>query len=223
MRSQGIRAVLFDSGGVLIRPIGGRWNPRFDFEPTVQEVAPHLTDQDFQRAIEAGERFLESAPADHTPDDYHRAMLHELGVPPTLDLLLDLRRPLDPATVVEPYPEVPDVLSDLKAIGARMAVVSDGQPGLETLHAGLGIAHFFEAYAISAELGCTKPDPRMYAHASGSLGLDPAECLFVDDVPQLVTAAIELGYQGCAVLRDGSQADDIPTVNDLRSLLPLIR
>jgi HAD superfamily hydrolase (TIGR01509 family) len=150
-------------------------------------------------------------------------MLHELGVPPTLDLLLDLRRPLDPATVVEPYPEVPDVLSDLKAIGARMAVVSDGQPGLETLHAGLGIAHFFEAYAISAELGCTKPDPRMYAHASGSLGLDPAECLFVDDVPQLVTAAIELGYQGCAVLRDGSQADDIPTVNDLRSLLPLIR
>jgi HAD superfamily hydrolase (TIGR01509 family) len=221
--SRRIRAVLFDSGGVLIRPIGGRWNPRFDFEPTVQKVAPHLTDQDLRRAIAAGERFLESAPADHTPDDYHRAMLHEIGVPPAADLLLDLRRPLDPATVVEPYPEVPDVLSDLEAIGVRMAVVSDNQPGLQTLHDGLGIAHFFDAYAISAELGCTKPDPRMYAHASDSLGLDPAECLYVDDVPQLVTAAIELGYQGRAVLRDDSQADQVPTVSDLRALLPLIR
>jgi HAD superfamily hydrolase (TIGR01509 family) len=117
---------------------------------------------------------------------------------------------------------VPDVLSDLKAIGVRMAVVSDNQPGLETLHDGLGLAHFFESYAISAELGCTKPDPRIYAHASDSLGLDPPECLFVDDVPRLVAAAIELGYQGCAVLRDGSQADEIPTVSDLRALLPLI-
>jgi HAD superfamily hydrolase (TIGR01509 family) len=115
-------------------------------------------------------------------------MLHEIGVSPTADLLVDLRRPLDPATVVEPYPEVPDVLNDLKAIGVRMAVVSDNQPGLESLHDGLGIAHFFEAYAISAELGCIKPDPRMYAHASDSLGLDPAECLFVDDVPRLVIA-----------------------------------
>jgi HAD superfamily hydrolase (TIGR01509 family) len=219
--SQRIRAVLFDSGGVLIRPVGGRWNPRFDFEPTVQQVAPHLTDQDFRRAIQAGERFFESAPADHTRDDYHRAMLWEIGVPPTADLLLDLRRPLDPATV-EPYPEVLDVLNELAASGVRMAVVSDNQPGLETLHDGLGIAHFFEAYAISAELGCTKPDPRMYAHASDSLGLDPAECLFVDDVPRLVTAAIELGYQGCAVLRDGSQADEVPTVSNLRALLPLI-
>jgi hypothetical protein len=31
-------------------------------------------------------------------------MLREIGIPPTTDLLVDLRRPLDPATVVEPYP-----------------------------------------------------------------------------------------------------------------------
>ena len=27
-----IQGILFDSGGVLIRPVGGRWNPRYDFE-----------------------------------------------------------------------------------------------------------------------------------------------------------------------------------------------
>jgi HAD superfamily hydrolase (TIGR01509 family) len=174
-------------------------------------------------AIEAGERFFESAAADHTRDDYHRAMLREIGVPPTAELLLELRRPLDPAAVVEPFPEVLDVLSDLKARGVRMAVVSDNQPGLETLHDGLGLAHFFEAYAISAEVGCTKPDSRIYAHASGSLGLEPGDCLVVDDVPRLVAGAMRLGYQGCAVLRDGTQLDEVPTVRDLRGLLSLIR
>ncbi len=33
------KAVLSNSGGILIRPIGGRWNPRFDFEPTLLRVA----------------------------------------------------------------------------------------------------------------------------------------------------------------------------------------
>jgi len=31
----GYQAVLFDSGGVLMRPSGGRWNPRTDFEAIV--------------------------------------------------------------------------------------------------------------------------------------------------------------------------------------------
>lgn len=57
-------------------------------------------------------------------------------------------------------------------------MVSDAWPGLADLHAGLGISRFFEAYAISAVLGCNKPDPRMYHHASAALNLAPAQCLF---------------------------------------------
>jgi HAD superfamily hydrolase (TIGR01509 family) len=220
--SGGIRAVLFDSGGVLIRPVGGRWNPRFDFEAVLRDAAPHLTEEDIGRAIAVGDRYLATAPATHTRDDYHRAMLHELGVPPARDLLAALSRPLDATTVVEPYPEVLEVLEDLAARGVRMAVVSDNDVGLRALHDGLGIARFFEAYAISAALGCTKPDPRMYAHASDALGLAPAECLFVDDVPELVAAAIGLGYRGCAVLRGDEQADGVPAVRDLRGLLRLV-
>ncbi|WP_030944063.1 HAD-IA family hydrolase [Streptomyces sp. NRRL S-646] len=64
----------------------------------------------------------------------------------------------------------------------------------------------FEAYAISAVLGCRKPDPRMYRHASDALGLRAAECVFVDDDPELVAAAIELGCSGRALCRDGVPA-----------------
>lgn len=47
------------------------------------------------------------------------------------------------------------MLNALEADGVRMAVVTDNQPYLRELHDGIGIARFFEAYAISAQLGCT--------------------------------------------------------------------
>jgi putative hydrolase of the HAD superfamily len=35
-----LKAVLFDSGGVLMQPIGARWNPRADFEDSIDELLP---------------------------------------------------------------------------------------------------------------------------------------------------------------------------------------
>lgn len=45
----------------------------------------------------------------------------------------------------------------------------------------------------------------MYRHASETLGMSPGECVFVDDDPELVAAAVELGYVGRA--RGNSGAD----------------
>jgi putative hydrolase of the HAD superfamily len=94
--------------------------------------------------------------------------------------------------------------------------------GLPDLHAGLGMGEFFEAYAMSGVLGCRKPDPRMYHHASEALGLVPAQCLFVDDDPELVAAAIALGYGGRAMCRDGTPpSDGTPFISSLDQLLEL--
>jgi hypothetical protein len=54
------KAVLFDSGGVLMQPVGGPWNPRADFEPTVLQRAPQLSRARFAEAIAAGDRFMAS-------------------------------------------------------------------------------------------------------------------------------------------------------------------
>jgi putative hydrolase of the HAD superfamily len=206
---EGIRAVLLDSGGVLIQPIGGRWNPRADFESTVLSHAPWVTADQFAAGIAAGDRFMAEQPGT-TPDysDYHKVILAHLGVQATPELLAELVRPVDPATLLETFPEVPGTLRELRRRGVRMAVVSDAWPELPDLHRALGIDEFFEAYAISAVLGCRKPDPRMYHHASTALGLEPAQCLFVDDDPALVRAAIELGYAGRALRRGGGGEAD---------------
>ncbi|WP_027342114.1 HAD family hydrolase [Hamadaea tsunoensis] len=195
-------AVLFDSGGVLMRPKGGRWNPRADFEDILREHFPTLTDADLAGAVEAGDAYFAGALSTPDYDDYHRVMLARLGLTATPELLADLRRPVDPKVILETFPDVLPTLRALRGRGVRMAVVSDAWAELPQLHDALGLGGFFEAYAISQLLGCHKPDPRMYRYASDALGLQPAQCLFVDDAPDLVEAAIALGYQGRAVLRE---------------------
>ncbi|MER7172690.1 HAD family hydrolase [Streptomyces mesophilus] len=222
----GVSAVLFDSGGVLMQPLGGRWNPRADFEPTVLAHSPGITDGQFAEAVAAGDRFLDAATDTPPYDDYHRILLDHLGIEGTPGLLAELSREVDPATVLEVFPDVLGTLDELGRRGVRMAVVSDAWPELPALHDRLGLGGYFEAYAISAVLGCNKPDPRMYHHASEALGLAPAQCLFLDDDPELVAAAIALGYEGLAVSRPGAPAGGaapagVASIGSLSELLEL--
>jgi len=215
-------AVLFDSGGVLMQPIGGRWNPRADFEQTVLSHAPGITPQQFAAAIAVGDRFMSEAPGTPDFDSYHRVILGELGIDASDALLAELTRPVEPTAFLETFPDVLPTLQELRRRGVRMAVVSDAWPELPELHSSLGISDFFEAYAISAVLECRKPDPRMYHHASSALGLEPAQCLFIDDDPALVEAAIALGYAGRALRRtDGGEPCDVPSITTLGELLSL--
>jgi FMN phosphatase YigB (HAD superfamily) len=218
-----MRAVLFDSGGVLMQPIGGRWNPRADFEDILRSHFPALTDAQLTHAIAAGDAFFAAATTTPDYDDYHRTMLRHLGIEPSPDLLSDLRRPVEPATILETFSDVLPTLRSLKQRGVRMAVVSDAWAELPKLHEALGLGGFFEAYAISELVGCHKPDPRMYHHASEALGLAPHECLFLDDAPDLVAAAIDLGYHGRAVIRGSEPIPaDIPSIRALDEILPLV-
>ncbi|MFD0629178.1 hypothetical protein ACFQ2K_47755 [Streptomyces sanglieri] len=66
---------------MLIQPIGGPWNPRADFEQTVLAHAPSITPDQFAAAISTGDHFFATSSSTPDYDDYHRGMLHHLGVP----------------------------------------------------------------------------------------------------------------------------------------------
>lgn len=212
-----------------MRPIGGRWNPRADFEPTVLSRHPGIDEERFAAAFAAGDEYMAAAGSTPDLDAYHRVVLERLGIAPVPDLLAELVRPVSADVVLEVFPDVLRTLEALRARGVRMAVVSDAWPNLPLLHSELGIDEFFEAYAISAVLGCRKPDPRMYRHASDALGLRPAQCLFIDDDPGLVSAAIDLGYQGRWMRRDAAVPGDdrsaaaaaVPSLASLTELIEL--
>jgi putative hydrolase of the HAD superfamily len=189
-----IRGVLFDSGDVLIRPIGGRWNPRYDFEDIILAHHPGTPVERFPEAFAAGQRVLDAGTTTANRTDYHRAMLAVLGIDaPSAALLGELEAPAA-GPAVKVFPDVRPVLEQLRAWGVGMAVVSDNWAGLEDGYRELGIERYFAGFVISEVLGCNKPDPRMYAAGRELLGLDPGACLFVDDDPQLVLAAIQLGH-----------------------------
>jgi epoxide hydrolase-like predicted phosphatase len=61
----------------------------------------------------------------------------------------------------------------------------------------------FDAVVISAEVGMRKPEPRIFLHAADLLGLQPHECLFIDDIQANVTAAEQLGFT-CVLHQDSA-------------------
>jgi HAD superfamily hydrolase (TIGR01509 family) len=220
------RGVLFDAGGTLIQPIGGRWNPRYDFEMITLRHLPHLFTSSaagpLTVAFAAGQRMLDAASGTANRTEYHREILRALGVDrPPAALLAELEAP-SAGPPVEAYPEVRAVLDRLREHGVAMAVVSDSWPELVDLFGQLDLQKYFPTIVISAVLGCRKPDPRMYRAGSDGVGLPPSECLFVDDDPALVAAAIDLGYGGVTITRGDDPPRDTPWITTLDELLPIL-
>ncbi len=54
----------------------------------------------------------------------------------------------------------------------------------------------FDAVVISAEAGMRKPEPRIFLHVTALLDLEPAECIFIDDIEANVLAAEAVGMVG---------------------------
>lgn len=219
-----VEGLLLDSGDTIIGPKGGRWNPRFDFEDVLLRHWPDAPADRFAAAFDAGRRFLDGCRTTPPRDLYHRAILQHLGMDePSEELLTDLDASLPPSEVVEVFPEVPSTLDELRSRGLKMAIVSDNWSGLDQIYDRLGLGRYFDAFIVSEEVGCCKPDPRMYWTASEALGLAPHQCLFVDDHAELVAAALALGYAGVTIDRTGTEpAGDVPRIASLDELLRLV-
>jgi putative hydrolase of the HAD superfamily len=53
----------------------------------------------------------------------------------------------------------------------------------------------FDVIVISGEVGMRKPDPEIFRVTAEKLGVPPGECVFVDDHPGHLKAALELGMK----------------------------
>jgi epoxide hydrolase-like predicted phosphatase len=57
------------------------------------------------------------------------------------------------------------------------------------------LAELFDGVVISGEVGIRKPAPEIYLMGAQRVGLDPSECVFVDDLPFNLEPAAELGME----------------------------
>lgn len=116
---------------------------------------------------------------------------------------------------MRPQPAMLEAVRAARRAGVRTALVSnswgvDGYP--EDLFTDL-----FDAVVISGRVGLRKPDPEIYRLAAGKLGLEPGECVFVDDLPGNLAPAARLGM---AVIRHRDPAETIAALADLFELEP---
>ncbi len=72
-----------------------------------------------------------------------------------------------------------------------------------------------DVIVISGEHGVRKPSRRLYQIACDGLGVDPPNCVMVDDVPRNLSGAARLGIRG---VHHTNAADTIQQLNELFGL-----
>ena len=79
-------------------------------------------------------------------------------------------------------PGVPEALARLRAAGLRLVVVSNADGTVEEGLTRAGLRDHLHAVVDSQVVGFEKPDPRIFHHALGLFGSDPARTLHVGDI-----------------------------------------
>ncbi len=124
-------------------------------------------------------------------DDLSWGLEPELGHRPTLHRFREIY--FDALHANEP---MLDLMRELRNRGFRMAILTNNVREWEELwRSKLPLDEIFELIVDSAWVGMRKPDPAIYLLTVERLddGLEPPECLFVDDNEPNVEAARELG------------------------------
>lgn len=96
---------------------------------------------------------------------------------------------------LDPNDELFDHLRSLHGQGLKMALLTNNVREWEPLwRSMLPIDEIFEVVVDSAFVGCRKPDPEIYAITLERLGgVDPGECVFIDDMEANCAAGRDLG------------------------------
>jgi len=116
------------------------------------------------------------------------------------------------AGVWELYPEVPEVLQELKA-RYQLAVISNFDGRLRFILQQLGIAQLFAHVFISSEIGAEKPAPEIFRRALRFIELEPSEVLHVgDDLERDWKAANDAGLSVFRLDRRQNSLRDLLTI-----------
>ncbi|WP_212524776.1 haloacid dehalogenase type II [Actibacterium sp. MT2.3-13A] len=109
------------------------------------------------------------------------------------------------------YPEVPAMLTRLKAAGMNTAILSNGSPEmLEGAVSSAGIGDLLDDVLSVESVGVFKPHPSVYDLVRARFGCDKAEVLFVSSNGWDAGCAAGYGFTTAWVNRAGQPVDRLP-------------
>jgi HAD superfamily hydrolase (TIGR01509 family) len=127
---------------------------------------------------------------------------------------------------IEPMPGLVNILQKIKDKGYKMGVGTSSVPEIiEIVLNRCGIRQYFEAIANSGEAGKSKPAPDVFLLAAQKLGVDPQNCIVVEDSKNGIAAAKAanmycVAYCPASSNQDVSKADTVIShYNELACIL----
>ena len=96
--------------------------------------------------------------------------------------------------------EVRETLDALRAKGLKLAIGSSSKNTPFILHQ-IGLEGYFDAVSDSNNITRSKPDPEVFLKAAEGIGLEPQDCVVVEDAHAGVEAAVAGGFR-CAAMGD---------------------
>ena len=175
------RAVLFDHDGTLV-----------DTEPIWAEGKTRL-------AAQYGATWTEQDTLDclGQPMAMTTRRLQELGVDlPETELHAALGTIIRELVTDEPVTFLPGIaalLEELDQAGVPAAIVTNATVEIASRTAQQGPKGLFRALIGNESVTSPKPDPQPYLLAAEQLGVDPTECVALEDSPSGVTSATRAG------------------------------
>ncbi len=133
--------------------------------------------------------------------------------------LLDLYKSLSP------YPEVKNVLENLKKKNYKLAILSNGTPSLlNELVSNNNLDNLFEDIFSIEEVKVYKPDSKVYDIPVKKYGIKPSEITFLSANTWDVSGGGNYGYNSVWVNRNKSQFDflDYKPINKIDNLTQLL-
>lgn len=124
------------------------------------------------------------------------------------------------------YPEVPEVLRELKERGLRIGLASSSpMKAIRNMLKECALADCFSCVVSGYELPESKPNPEVYYKAMQAIGCGPGECLVGEDSTHGVEAGAAAGAKVAARMDERFPFDQskasyfIRTLRDLREIL----
>lgn len=203
-----LRGVIFDMDGVLTDS-----EPAFyaAVNDVLARYGTHIAQDEYAR-------FIGSA----TPDMWSGVIALK-QLPVSLDEIIAEYEPPLMARLREPRPPLPharEVLAELRSRGVPLALCTASyMRWVEAILASASLDVAFDALSTADMVERTKPDPAPYVLAAAKLGLEPAQCIAIEDSANGVASALAAGTHVLQLRATSTAAAPQPGIaGELRSL-----
>lgn len=201
------RALLIDFGGVLTVPISTAFRAVAadgGLEPD-QVLSVLATHQGARRALVEHE--VGQLDDEGFEDAFAAALVEAGGRVEARGLLAGL------GTHLELDLPMVDLVRRIRAAGMPVALVSNSLG--RDCYARVDLEELFDVSVISGQVGVRKPSREIYRIACDRLGVEPDECVLVDDLEHNLVGAARLGIAG---ILHRTAENTIPRIHEILSL-----